>query len=164
MANTANNLPVRSPMYESADGSSADGGTLSRPWQNYFDQLNRTAQSAVAKNAVPFLRTLDIADTTVANNIAPQVVAQGAGQVTFLRAVLRKAISADLSMRVNVNGALFATLTIPLATLVGAVIASTPSPTLLIADADVLSWDITASDGSKDANGIASLSVMWAAP
>lgn len=155
---TANNLPVRSPMYIARDGSSADGGTLSRPWQDYFNSL-RTAATA----AVPFIRTLLLYSTTVDSDIAPWLVAQGSGQVVFIAAVLRKDIAADLSININLNGQPFVSMTIPAATDPGAVLTETPPDPLVITLGDWFSFDVTASDGSSDPNGVASFTILWAA-
>ena len=109
----------------------------------------------------PSIRTLLVYTTATGNDIAPRLVAQSAGQVAVITAVLRKAISADLVIRINLDGAAFATMTIPLATAVGVALFQTPSPTLLVAAGQVFSWDITASDGSSDPGGVASFTIQW---
>lgn len=121
-------------------------------------------------------RTLLIKDSTVGNDIADHVtiftretqlspVVYATASVQRIQGVLRKTISADLTVRFNAVGqgspqtSSSWTMTIQ---------ASTPiNKTLMVAisgnvnDGDVLYADVVASDGSKDADGIASFSFYW---
>ena len=109
-----------------------------------------------------FVRTLLVKNTLVGDDIADRVTAYATGTAQRIVGVLRKAITADLTVRVNKNGSSFVVATIPAATPV-----STPVPQTTfvgpadVADGDVFSWDITASDGSKDEAGVASFTLEW---
>ena len=75
--------------------------------------------------------------------------------------VLRKTISADLTVRINnVTSPQSWILTIPAATLVDTVIYEPITGTFH--DADVFTADVLASGGETDADGVASFSLEWA--
>jgi len=107
-----------------------------------------------------FWRTIDINDSTPGVNIAPNLTVQGTGRGIKIAGVLRTAISADLVVRVNVAGVELGTLTIPAATPVKTKV-ETPIPTKQLVEGTIMTWDITASDSSKDINSIASITVEW---
>jgi hypothetical protein len=122
------------------------------------------------KPAGPFLRTIDLKDTTVGNNIADVVVVHGAktGQastVVLVAGVLRTAISTSLTLRINnvtTGGTnVVGTFTIPSATAVNTPVAFTTFTTSTLPDLSALTWDVTASDGSVAADGVASFSIWW---
>lgn len=154
-------VPIRTPMFDGPGMSAL--GNLTRTWIYFFE---RRFGGSGSGSAGPFQRTLLLKDTTVGNDIADHVTIWVAGTVAQVQAVLRKAITADLTVRINVsfNGttAALGSFTIPHATAVNDVATFsvfTGSPTFpLLA---VLSWDVTASDGSIDKGGIASFSVLW---
>jgi hypothetical protein len=129
---------------------------LNRTWWIFFEKLARSSAAGG-----PYVRTLLLKDTTVGNNIADHVPIYVAGTAMRIVGVLRKAIAADLAVRVNLNGSALTTLTIPRATAVDTpVVGTSPTPPAL-ADLAVLSWDVTASDGSMDPAGVASFTVEW---
>lgn len=105
-------------------------------------------------------RTLLLKDTTVGNDIADHLTVQEDGSGTFIKAVLRKAVTSDLTVRVNKDGTPIGTITIPSATLVDQVCTLSISTVNFIKD-EVLAWDVTASDGSQDLAGVASVTVEW---
>lgn len=127
---------------------------LNRTWWIFFEKLAK-------KRGGPYIRTLLLKDTTVGNDIADHVPIYVAGTAMRIVGVLRKAITADLSVRVNLDGTTLTTLTIPHTTAVDTpVVGTSPTPPAL-ADLAVLSWDVTASDGSSDAAGVCSITVQW---
>ncbi len=107
-----------------------------------------------------FFRTIDVNDTAIGNNIAPNVTVMGTGPGTKIVGVLRKTITSDLVVRVNCGGSELGTLTIPSATAVKTPV-STPIKTKKLVENQVLTFDITGSDGSKDRNGVATITVEW---
>lgn len=109
----------------------------------------------------PHIRTLLIKDTTIGNDIADHVPIFIKSKAVRVIGVLRKAITSDLTVRVKLGGVALITLTIPHTTAIDAAVTSTAFVNYALADLSVLSWDITASDGSKDANGVASLTVQF---
>jgi len=139
-------VPIRTPMF---DGD----GNLTRTWMIFFESLGRA----------PAQRTLLVKDSTSGNNIADHLKVYQGGPPVIFTGVLRKAITADLAVRVNLNGASFITLTVPKATPVDTVISTTafPAKPPALTTGDILSWDITSSDGSKDVNGVASFTLVW---
>ena len=107
-------------------------------------------------------RTLLVKDATVGNDIADHVTAYAGGNATRLVGVLRKVITADLVVRVKKNGTEFVTITVPAATAVDEPVEQTTfADGSAVADGDVFSWDITSSDGQKDAAGVASFTLEW---
>ena len=109
----------------------------------------------------PYIRTLLIKDATVGNDIADHVPIFVTGTAVRVIGVLRKTITTDLTVRVKLTGVALITLTIPRTTAIDVAVTSTAFLSTALADLSVLSWDITASDGSKDANGVASLTVQF---
>lgn len=107
-------------------------------------------------------RTLLVKDTAIGNDIADRVTAYASGTASRIVGVLRKAITANLTVRVNKNGTAFITITIPSATAISVPVAQTTfAGSAAVSDGDVFSWDITASDGSRDVAGIASFTLDW---
>jgi hypothetical protein len=108
-------------------------------------------------------RTLLVKDTTPGDDIADHVTAYRSGTAQRLVAVLRKTITAALVVRVNKNGAELITMTIPPAQAVDEAveISTFVAGTTSIADGDVFSWDITASDNQKDKAGVAAFTLEW---
>lgn len=176
-AKTTRRVPVQTPMFEGTPASQTDPGfdtkllgRLSRTWIKFWEQIDQLGGLGGA--AGPFQRTLLVKNTVVANDIADHVTCYGpipgvAHTVILVTAVLRKAITADLVVRVNnvagVTTNVVGTFTIGLATAVDTVLSfsgadiTTPS----CPDLSVFTWDITASDGSSDGGGICSLTVTW---
>lgn len=144
-------------------------GRLSRTWIKFWEQIDQLGGGGAGG---PYQRTLLIKNTAVANDIADHVTCYGpvpgvAHTVILVTAVLRKAITADLVVRVNnVSGAttnVVGTFTIPAATAVDTVLsfAGADITTATCPDLSVFTWDITASDSSSDSGGVCSLTVVW---
>ncbi len=140
---------------------------FTREWWLYFHEvyagLGKLQDKAteVTGAAGPFIRTLLVKDATVGNDIADRVPIYVTSKAVRVLGVLRKAISADLTVRIKLNGTAIATVTIPSATAIGVSVVSTTFVNSTLPDKSVLSWDITASDGSKDVNGVASFTVQF---
>ncbi len=109
-----------------------------------------------------FWRVIDIHDTTVGNNIGPNLPVQATGQGKRITAALREPISADLSIRVNKSLSEVGTITIPASTPI-AMEVELSIKNIKFVDGQILTWDITESDGSKSKNGIAAITVEWGA-
>ncbi len=129
--------------------------------------ITDTVESAITATVPPLIRVLDINNTAVGNNIAHAQPIYKTGNAVRVMGVLRMAIAADLVVRANITRAgvttPIITITIPLATAPLVVVtadAFATNPQLLL-DGDVLTWDVTASDGSVDINGVASCTLVW---
>ena len=128
-----------------------------------------TPSSAAAGAAGPNWRTLLIRNTAVGNDIADHLTCMGPSAnhtVTLVRGVLRKTITADLSVRINSTTAgvtsVVGIFTIPATTPTDTPVDYTSGfTTSSLPDASSFSWDITASDGSTDPAGIASFTIIW---
>lgn len=144
-------VPIQTPMFETGpDGNSR----LTRTWIIFFERLGLTPSG-------PYIRTLLLKDTTVGNDIADHVPIYVAGTAMRIVGVLRKTITAALTVRVNLDGTPLTTLTIPAATKVDTPVEGTAFTPAGLGDLAVLSWDVVASDGSKDAAGVASFTTEW---
>jgi hypothetical protein len=143
-------VPIQTPMFDEV-------GNLTRTWVIFFERLGMRAAAA----ADIFDRTLLLKDTTVGNDIADHVTVYAAGTAQRIVGVLRKPITADLTVRVNLNATPLITLTISSATAIDTPVSSTAFTSTALADGDVLTWDVTASDGSQDKAGIASFTLEW---
>ena len=146
-------VPIQTPMFEQGPDGAA---RLTRTWIIFLERLTH-----LAGGGGPYVRTLLLKDTTVANDVADHVPIWVAGGAIRAIAVLRKAITADLQVRVNLDGAHILTLTVPHTTAVDKPVTSAAFTTKDFGDIAVLSWDVLASDGSKDAGGVCSLTVEW---
>ena len=107
-----------------------------------------------------FWRVFDIHKTTIGDNVGPVLTVQETGPGIKITAVLRKEISADLVVRVNLAGNELDTITIPETTEVDTEV-SISIKTKHLVKGQAISWDITGSDGSFDAQGVATVTVMW---
>jgi hypothetical protein len=107
-----------------------------------------------------YWRTIDINDTTPGTNIAPNLTNQGTGRGIKITGVLRKAISADLVVRVNSGDAVLGTLTIPAATPIKTKVETAITDQNLVSGA-TMTWDITGGDSQQDKNGVATVTVQW---
>ena len=113
-----------------------------------------------------FAAELSLKDLTVGNDIAPHAIVYHAGATTRGLAVLRKIITADLTVRILQNTVEIVTITIPATTAINtvlefAVATGSPAVCAVFADKDVLSADILESDGQTDKNGIATITIEW---
>jgi hypothetical protein len=130
-----------------------------------------TVTSAAAPAASPgtelLQRTLLLKSTTVGNDIADHVTCYGGGAHTaiLVTGTLRKAIAADLTVRINnvspAGTVVVGSFTIPSATAVDTPVKFTSFTTSALPDLSVFTWDVTASDGSADPAGIASFTIEW---
>lgn len=125
-----------------------------------------TAASGAASPKL-FQRTLLLKDTTVGNDIADHVTVYGGGAhtATLVTGTLRKAIAADLTVRINnvspAGTVVVGTFTIPSATPVDTPVEFSGFTTWSLPEMSVFTWDVTASDGSKNSAGIASFTIEW---
>jgi hypothetical protein len=131
---------------------------LNRTWWLFFEKL---AKAKGGKGGGPYVRTLLLKNTAVGNDIADRVPIWQAGTGVRVIGVLRDLITSDLTVRVNMNGTPLTTLTIPHGTAKGTPVLGTAFTPPGVTDLAVLSWDVTASDGSTDPNGVASFTVQW---
>jgi hypothetical protein len=120
----------------------------------------------------PFQRTWNINDTKVANDVSPHVMIylNPAQPVTVRRVylTLRKAITADLIVALRYKPpttsiATIGSFTAPTSTAVNTPIIFTSFAKSDLVDGGVVWGDITASDGSKDVNGIATVTIEYIA-
>lgn len=124
--------------------------------------LIKAAGGSVASGGLR-IRTLVLKDLTAGDDIADHVTAYAAGNGRRITGVLRKAITADLTVRVKLNGEEYITITVPADTEVDTAVEQTEfAGSAAVARDDVFSWDITESDGQKDAAGIATFTLEWA--
>lgn len=154
-----------------------DVPTFIDTWEDMADQgqdtpvtLGETPPPSTGGDEDVFLRTLDLYDLTVGDDIAMHTTVYADGTAFRILAVLRKAITADLEVRIN-KGVLgdmqeLITVTIPTGTSVNDVLEwalLTGSPPILgpFIDKEVLTADILASDGSSDQNGVAQFTIEW---
>jgi hypothetical protein len=107
-----------------------------------------------------YWRTIDIQDTAVGDNIAPNLSVQGSGTGIKITGILRLAITANLVVRINVAGLPIGTLTIPSSTAVRTEV-STPITTVSFVLGQDMTFDITGSDASQDEDGVATVTVKW---
>lgn len=131
------------------------------PWLLALQQLG--ARRAAAAGGGVFQRTLLVKDTTVGNDIADHVTVYEPGTAQQFVGVLRRTVSAPLTVRVKKNNVDLITMTIPPSTAIDAPVVSTafaPGQTAF-AEGAILTWDITASDNSRDKYGIASFTLEW---
>lgn len=153
-------VPIQTPMFNEA---AAKDLTLTRTWVIFFERLFRESGGTEATPQGPFQRTLLLKDTAVGNDIADHVTVWGAaGTISLVVGVLRKAITADLTVRVKIDGVTLGSFTIPLATAVDTPVEFTTfAGATAVTLEQVFSWDVTASDGSLDGAGVASFTVIW---
>src|SRR4030095_12957355 len=127
------------------------------PWLLRLQGVGKAETAGAIKQ-----RTLLLKDTTVGADIADHVTVYADGTAVNFTGVLRRTITADLTVRVNLDGAAFATLTIPAATATDTPVETTTfTPDTAMTDGQVLSWDVVASDASKDRAGVASFTLEW---
>lgn len=148
-------VPIQTPMFDS-------NGLLTRTWIIFFERLGaRVEEAGPGPGGGVFQRTLLLKDTTVGNDIADHVTVYEPGTATQMVGVLRKEITSALAVRVNKNGTPLITMGIPAATTVDTPVTSAAFTSTAMAEGDVLTWDVTASDGSTDAAGVASFTLEW---
>ncbi len=142
-------------------------GRLSRTWIKFWEQIDQIGGGGAAG---PWQRTLLLKNATVGNDIADHVTCYGpvpgvTHTIILVTGVLRKAITADLTVRINnvADGTTneVGTFTIPSTTPVDTVVSFTSFTTSSAPDLSVFTWDVTASDASIDAAGVASFTIEW---
>jgi hypothetical protein len=157
-------VPIQTPMFDGPDFEK-NAGFLNRTWIIFFERVFG-GKSETNTTGSPFdrIRTLDLKDTTVGDDIADAVVIFSQGSVKRVTGVLRKPITADLVVRLNlwIDGveSEVGTFTIPLSQGIHRPMAFDVDPIEFL-DLSALTWDVVASDGSIDAGGIASFTVEW---
>ncbi len=131
-------------------------GRLTRPWILFFERTPKASGGGG-----PYIRTLLLKDTAVGDDIADHVPIFVEGAAVRVVGVLRLPISADLTVRINLDGAALVSITIPSATAVDTPVVASAFTGDHLGDLAVLSWDVVASDGSTDAAGVASFTLQW---
>jgi len=119
------------------------------------------ANSSKTGKAQVHAALVSIYATTVGSDVRPWIPVHADGAGLRVLSVLRKAISADLVMRFHKGVTDTFDVTIPLATAVGTVL-STDISGHAFEEAEVIVSEVVASDGSSDANGVASFVIEWA--
>jgi|SRR5581483_6488809 len=168
--------PIRNPIFD-GDGTdqgrdiTAHLGNINRTWVYYWQKRFQGGGGAGPGGGFEW-RTLLLKDTTVGSNIADAVVVTtipqgGVASCQEVIGVLRKTISADLTVRLNIYVAgvkkLVGSFTIPKATAIFTAIRFQPNAmtTTAFPDLGVLVWDVVASGGEKDNGGVASFTVVY---
>ena len=110
--------------------------------------------------------TLDVKDATIGNGIADVVPTWPGGTAFRVKGVLKVAITSDLTVRVNVVragaiAAVLGTFTLLHTTAVLTFINFSAFTSTTVYDDGGFSFDITASDGSKDASGVATFKIYF---
>lgn len=145
---------------QNSDASPAVQQAVQQVQQQVYDLRDAISYPTVLK-----VRTLDLNVTTVGNNIAHPTVFHPGGTPLLLAGVLRKTIASDLTVRLNASTATasnaIAMITIPSSQPLNTPVLVTTFTMTAINDQAVLTWDVTASDGSSDPNGVASFSLWW---
>jgi hypothetical protein len=119
-------------------------------------QVNRQITAPV------YQRTCDLKDLTVGDDIADAVTAYQPGTIFAISGVVHRTMASNLSVRINVNGTPVATCVLSHSVAIDtAQIFTTFSGSPALNLDDVFTWDITASDGSQDPTGVASVTVKW---
>jgi hypothetical protein len=132
--------------------------------QKLYDALNKIVAllDQNTPTTVRYIRTLLIKNTTVGVDIADAVVAQNDGTPYQVAAVLKDIIDSDLTVNININGKLLIALNIPFTTVpLSPPIIFTNFSVTTINQNDILTADIIDSDGSINADGIASFTLEW---
>lgn len=124
-----------------------------------------------------FHRTILLQNLAAGNNVAPCVTVYGddpGGTYTAVSVdgAIRKGktLTADLTLRINflAPGASSETVlgefTIPASTSAETAVEFTTFTNAQIPDQSVFSWDVVASDGQSDSNGVAQFTLYWASP
>lgn len=163
-------VPQKTPMFDNTgtQAGQVNIGNLTIPWIYFFEQVHGGTGGSSAGG--PYGRTLLLRNTTVANDVADHVTCNGpvpgvTHTVLLVTGVLRKAITADLTVRINNVSSgttiVVGTFTIPSATAIDTPVQFSSFDNATLDDLSVFTWDVTASDGSKDSAGIASFTIVW---
>ena len=145
---------------QNSDASPAVQQALTQVQQQVYDLRDAISYPSVLK-----WRTLDLNDTTVGNDIAHATVFHPGGMPMLLAGVLRVAITATLTVRLNAStptaSNAIAMISIPANQPINTPVLVTNFTMSMITDQTVLTWDVLASDGSTNANGVASFTLWW---
>lgn len=151
--------------YPQLQNSSSDQATqtaIQGAYQQIYDL--RDAINYPASSGLKW-RTLDLNDTTVGNNIAHPTVVHPGGTVMLVAGVLRKAITSALTIRINIStpttSNAIGSFTIPANQPLNTPAIFTTFTMSQLTDQTTLTWDVVASDGSSDADGVASMTLWW---
>jgi len=107
-----------------------------------------------------FWRVFDMHNLAEGTNKGPVLTVQETGPGLRILGVLRRTITEDLTVDVNVGGVLLETITIPEGTAIETEV-SVSIKTKKLVKGQAITWDITNSDGQFDANGVATITVLW---
>lgn len=160
-------VPIRTPFFDAQ-------GNIDRTWVYFFERVAKgngnPAAGGGGGNGGPPWATLDLKDTTVGNGIADVVpvhstTAGVSSTAQRVLAVLKQAIASDLTLRINVTvsgvTSVVGTFTVPHTTAVNTALTFTSFTTSALPDLSVLTWDVTASDGSAASPGVATFILIW---
>jgi hypothetical protein len=133
-------------------------GALTSQWILFFQSLAK--QGAGSGNEIYRARLL-LNNTAAGNDIAPWITVDEASRAFQVNGVLRRTIAANLVVRINKNQAPFIVCTFNSTVQPGTMLTWTAfASNTALAAGDVFSFDVLASDGSSDPNGVASLSIL----
>lgn len=147
-------VPVRTTFFQGQTFT-----PLTSVWIAFFEALIQPRSSSTPEL---YWRGVCLQNLAVGDNIAPVLPAQAPGTCFQVQGVLRKAITQNLVVRINQNGAPLITCTLnaaakPLTTYTWTAFATNG----VLAEGDALSYDIAASDGSQDPDGVATFTLFW---
>jgi hypothetical protein len=148
--------------------------TFVQTWESLADKgvkdavaLGGGAEEAPGAIQATYLRTLLIRNTAVADDVADHVTVYASGTGAEIEAVLRKPITSDLVVRINKNGVELLTVTIDHLT-VGIddpqyfpILIGSPPILAPFVKGEILTVDVLDSDGSSDAEGVCSFTIIW---
>jgi len=119
--------------------------------------------SFYGKQVVPTIKEraiFNLSNLTTGTNVAPVFVVRSSGTPSELCLISKYVLSVDLGITVNKNGTSIATITWPSTSAVNTEIVQTLTG-ITFAVGDVISVDITSSDGSINSTGIATLILSY---
>ena len=107
--------------------------------------------------------TFDLNDTAVGVDVCPPVAVRRAGIAVEMAIVAKRNLPTDLTVLCKKNGTSIGTITLPAHTAAYTVVTN---PTFamdspVVALGEVWTVDITSSDGSADAKGVATVAIKW---
>jgi hypothetical protein len=106
-------------------------------------------------------RGFSLSSISVATDAAPHVRAGTAGTLAKVTAILRRTITATLTMVVYLDGVAACTVNVPSSTAVDAIIAVTSFSASTITADSIFKLAITASDSSIDPQGVVTIQMFW---
>lgn len=163
MADIIPTVPIRTDFF---DGD----GRITRPWVIFFERIRKSleqlteqvGEAGTGTGGGPYIRTLLINDTVLRADTAHHVPIYIAGSAMRVIGVLAQPILSDLTIEIKLNGTVILTPTIPYTTAVDTPLTWTAFVDGTLGDLGVLTWGVTASDGSLNAvTGIATFTLEW---